>query len=58
MKELAETREGYKGEWGDLIPLKCNVCLEVCPPRFNAVVKVSGEEIEVPEEPIPGVTSK
>jgi len=33
--------------------IKCNVCLEVCPPRFCAVAKVSAEEIEVPEEPIP-----
>jgi NADH-quinone oxidoreductase subunit F len=33
--------------------IKCNVCLEVCPPRFSAVTKVSGEAIEVPEEPIP-----
>ena len=33
--------------------IKCNVCLEVCPPRFSAVAKVSAEEIEVPEEPIP-----
>ncbi len=33
--------------------IKCNVCLEVCPPRFSAVAKVSGEEIEVPQEPIP-----
>jgi NADH-quinone oxidoreductase subunit F len=38
--------------------IKCNVCLEVCPTRFSAVVKVSAEEIEVPEEPIPVVTSK
>ena len=33
--------------------IKCNVCLEVCPPRFSAVARVSGEEIEVPQEPIP-----
>jgi NADH-quinone oxidoreductase subunit F len=32
---------------------KCGNCLDVCPPRFAAVIKVSGEEIEVPEEPIP-----
>jgi len=32
---------------------KCGTCLEVCPSRFEAVVKVSGEEIEVPKEPVP-----
>jgi NADH:ubiquinone oxidoreductase subunit F (NADH-binding)/NAD-dependent dihydropyrimidine dehydrogenase PreA subunit/(2Fe-2S) ferredoxin len=37
---------------------KCGTCLDVCPPRFNAVVKLSGEEIEVPEEPIPVSSSK
>ena len=31
--------------------IKCNTCFEVCP--FDAIVKLSGEEIEVPEEPIP-----
>ncbi|MBT9150862.1 MAG: NADP-reducing hydrogenase subunit HndC [candidate division WS2 bacterium] len=24
--------------------IKCGVCLEVCPPKFNAVLKLSGEE--------------
>ena len=38
--------------------IKCNVCLEVCPTRFSAVVKVSGVEVPVPEEPIPVTTSK
>jgi len=38
--------------------IKCGVCLEVCPPRFNAVAKVSGEEIETPEKPVPVATSK
>jgi len=33
--------------------VKCGTCLEMCPPRFKAVVKVSGEKPEVPEEPIP-----
>jgi Na+-translocating ferredoxin:NAD+ oxidoreductase RNF subunit RnfB len=33
--------------------VKCGTCLDVCPPRFSAVVKVSGEKIEVPEEPVP-----
>ncbi|MBN2187628.1 MAG: NADH-quinone oxidoreductase subunit NuoF [Dehalococcoidia bacterium] len=37
---------------------KCGTCLSVCPPRFGAVSKVSGEEIEVPEEPIPVASSK
>jgi NADH-quinone oxidoreductase subunit F len=32
---------------------KCGTCLEVCPARFSAVVKVSGEQLEVPSEPIP-----
>ena len=31
--------------------IKCNTCYEVCP--FDAIVKLSGEEIEVPEELIP-----
>lgn len=33
--------------------IKCGTCLDVCPPRFNAVVKVSGEQPVTPEEPIP-----
>lgn len=37
---------------------KCGTCFDTCPPRFNAVVKVSGEKIEVPEEPIPVTSSK
>jgi len=32
---------------------KCGVCYAVCPPRFKAVIKVSGEKISVPDEPIP-----
>jgi len=32
---------------------KCGTCLNLCPARFSAVVKVSGEQIPVPEEPIP-----
>jgi NADH-quinone oxidoreductase subunit F len=32
---------------------KCGTCLDVCPPRFGAVVKVSGEEFSVPNKPIP-----
>ena len=26
----------------------CGPCLEVCPPRFNAVVKISGEPVPDP----------
>ncbi len=37
---------------------KCGTCLDVCPPRFGAVVKVSGEEMVTPAEPIPVVASK
>lgn len=33
--------------------IKCGVCLDVCPPKFDAVVKVSGEEFSAPSEPIP-----
>ncbi len=33
--------------------IKCGTCLDVCPARFAAVVKVSGEHIEVPSEPVP-----
>jgi len=33
--------------------IKCGTCLEVCPGRFDAVIKVSGEPVEVPSEPIP-----
>ncbi len=33
--------------------IKCGVCLDVCPPKFDAVIKVSGEEFSVPSEPIP-----
>jgi len=38
--------------------VKCGNCLNVCPVRFSAVVKVSGEKIEVPIEPIPVIASK
>ncbi|MFC1942335.1 NADH-quinone oxidoreductase subunit NuoF [Chloroflexota bacterium] len=38
--------------------IKCGTCLDVCPSRFNAVVKVSGEEIEVPGEPVPVTAGK
>ena len=32
---------------------KCGTCLDVCPVKFGAVVKVSGEQPETPDEPIP-----
>ncbi|GAH68059.1 unnamed protein product, partial [marine sediment metagenome] len=32
--------------------IKCGICLSVCPARFSAVVKVSGEHVPTPEEPI------
>ena len=32
---------------------KCGTCIDACPKKFNSIVKVSGEEIEVPTEPIP-----
>jgi ferredoxin len=35
--------------------IKCGTCLDLCPARFGAVVKVSGEKIEVPAEPVPVV---
>ena len=38
--------------------IKCGNCLDVCPDRFSAVVKVSGEELAVPSEPIPVTASK
>ncbi len=33
--------------------IKCGTCLEVCPDRFGAVVRVSGETVDVPDKPIP-----
>jgi len=33
--------------------IKCATCLEKCPDRFSAVVKVTGEHIMVPKEPVP-----
>ena len=32
---------------------KCGTCLELCPSQFGAVIKVSGEKLILPEEPIP-----
>jgi NADH:ubiquinone oxidoreductase subunit F (NADH-binding)/(2Fe-2S) ferredoxin/ferredoxin len=33
--------------------IKCATCLEKCPERFSAIVKVTGEHITVPKEPVP-----
>ncbi len=33
--------------------IKCGTCLDACPKKFSAVVKVSGEKIDVPENPVP-----
>jgi len=38
--------------------IKCGVCHDVCPTKFGAVVKVSGEEIAVPSEPVPVTAPK
>ncbi|MBN1176477.1 MAG: NADH-quinone oxidoreductase subunit NuoF [Dehalococcoidales bacterium] len=38
--------------------IKCGTCLEVCPEKFGAVVKVSGETVEVPGEPVPVTAAK
>jgi NADH-quinone oxidoreductase subunit F len=32
---------------------KCGTCLSLCPPKFNAIAKVSGEPVSVPEKPVP-----
>jgi len=37
---------------------KCDTCFNVCPTRFSAVVKISGEKVETPNEPVPVITSK
>jgi NADH:ubiquinone oxidoreductase subunit F (NADH-binding)/(2Fe-2S) ferredoxin/NAD-dependent dihydropyrimidine dehydrogenase PreA subunit len=33
--------------------VKCGTCFNVCPERFNAIVRVSGEKLNVPSEPAP-----
>jgi len=38
--------------------IKCGTCLEICPTRFDAVVRVSGEELELPSEPTPVTAEK
>ncbi len=37
---------------------QCGTCFEMCPERFGAVVKVSGQKIAVPSEPIPVTKSQ
>ncbi len=32
---------------------KCGTCLSLCPPKFDAIAKVSGEPVGVPEKPVP-----
>ncbi|MBI2329195.1 MAG: NAD(P)H-dependent oxidoreductase subunit E [Chloroflexi bacterium] len=44
--QAGETSEDYKFSLEKRT--KCNTCLAVCPERFNAVVKVSGETIRFP----------
>ena len=38
--------------------VRCGSCLDTCPPKFSSIIKVSGEEVEVPKEPIPVVAKK
>jgi NADH-quinone oxidoreductase subunit F len=38
--------------------IKCGTCKEVCPERFDAVVKVSGKTVDVPDKPIPVTAPK
>ena len=38
--------------------VKCGTCLDACPARFSAIVKVSGETVDVPKEPIPVTAEK
>ena len=38
--------------------IKCGTCLDVCPTRFGAVKKVSGEKINVPQQPVPVTAGK
>ena len=34
--------------------INCGICLDVCPPKFSAVVKVSGTKpSDIPEKPVP-----
>jgi len=38
--------------------VKCGVCHDVCPDRFAAVIKISGEKLTGPREPIPVTAAK
>ena len=38
--------------------IRCGTCLDICPTRFGAVVKVSGEKLAIPTEPVPIAASK
>ena len=38
--------------------VKCGTCLETCPAKFAAIVKVSGKKLDVPAEPTPVVAEK
>jgi len=38
--------------------IKCGTCREVCPKKVQAVVKVSGEKLDVPDVPVPITTGK
>ena len=38
--------------------IKCGTCLDVCPPKFSAIAKVSGEQMNVPSQPVPIGTSE
>jgi NADH-quinone oxidoreductase subunit F len=33
--------------------IKCGGCLDACPAKFGAVVKISGEPVKAPAEPVP-----
>ncbi len=33
--------------------IKCGGCLDACPAKFSAVMKVSGESVQAPTEPVP-----
>ena len=38
--------------------IQCDTCFEVCPPRFSAVTRVSGEKVAVPKRPVPVTAGK
>ncbi|MDP2719911.1 MAG: NADH-quinone oxidoreductase subunit NuoF [Dehalococcoidia bacterium] len=37
---------------------KCGTCFDVCPKKFDAVVRVTGEKLDVPDEPVPMLAGK